>query len=220
MYNTVLANLDRNAAIWEENSLILAEVELFRNVAQTISNEGFKQTEKNPKGFTQDKDAQLELMCELTYELVIKIRPYARKIKNNVLLQAVDHSISDLKKGSAEAIINRCQLIHDKGQEFLAALSAYQVTAEGLAEVKASIEKFKPMIAHRNSIGDERAAATQNLPLLFSQAREHLQSLDDLIESQVGNKDFVNSYFQSRRITSPGSSKKGSDVTEGGALPA
>lgn len=219
MYNTVIAQMDRTPAMWQENTLITYEISAFKNLVQTIANEGFKQTEKNPKGFTQDKDAQLEIMCGLTYQMLIKIRPYARKTKNNVLLQAVDHSMSDLKSGTTEATINRCQLVHDKGIEFLAALSPYQVTTEGLTELKAAIEKFKPMIAQRNNIGDERAAATQNLPNLFAQAREHLQSLDDLVESMIADQDFINTYFQARRITNPGS-KKGSDVNEGGALPA
>jgi hypothetical protein len=97
-------------------------------------------------------------------------------------------------------VINRCILIADAATENIAGLTDYKVTADDVTALNNAIEAARPKAAERDSVGSERTAITEDLPQLFSDAREQAIELDDLIEGLVDDADFVESYFAVRRV--------------------
>ncbi len=89
----------------------------------------------------------------------------------------------------------------DKAKEHLSDLGIYNVTQAQLDELQAAIDKYKPLVAQRNTVGDSRATATTNITTLMGQARIHLLNLDDLIPSQLSESDFISTYQQCKKIT-------------------
>jgi hypothetical protein len=158
------------------------------------------QAERSTVGYTKDRNGQLHAMCDLAYGLLLKIRSYARISNNQVLLHAIDYSESHLRRGRETEVINRCQMIHDKGQEHQAALADFMVTPDVLAHLHTAIQNFSPLSAKRDIVLGERATATANIPSLIESVRNELLTLDDLIEGLVRDKDFVTTYIQVRQI--------------------
>lgn len=206
MFKAVLAHLDSKPAGWNTLPALAELVEQFRAFTNAMIQLGLTQSERNTMGYTLDKDAQLEDMCELTYQLLLKIRPYARKTKNNVLLQAVDYAPTSLRTGAESEIITRCQLIHNQATTHLAGLAAYMVTEAELNAVQAAIDTFKPLSGARDAISGERTTATANIPVMMNQAKETLASIDDLVEALVKDSPFVETYQQVRQVIDRGGS--------------
>jgi hypothetical protein len=169
-----------------------------------LNQQSLTQAERITVGYTQDKDGQMQNMCDLTYALLLKIRSYAKITNNKPLLYAINYSESEIRRGAEVQIINRCQTIHNKGQEYLADLADFLVSQENLTELQRAIDTVKPLSAQRDVIASERVTATANIPLLIDGARTELDKLDDLIEGLVADKNFKQTYKQVRQIIDRG----------------
>ena len=201
MMSTVIAHLESKPTVWQASPLIAEEFTSLKSVVNTILSEEYNQVQRNPKGLTKVKNGQLDFMCNLTVQLIAKIRPYARRTKNMVLLQAIDYSYTGLRRPKGASSVSRCQLVLDKAKEHLSDLGIYNVSQAQLDELQAAIDKYKPLVAHRNTVGDARATATTNISTLMGQAKIHLLNLDDLIPSQLSESDFISTYKQCKKIT-------------------
>lgn len=200
MYNAVLRYMDDHSDAWATITLIAdKKSEMAESIAE-ISGKGIIQQQKNPKGYTSDKNAALETMTGLAYKIALRVKAFARKNRNAVLLQAVSYSQFALETGPETEMINRCALIAGAATDNLGSLSAYKVTADDIEALTDAIDAARPKSAERDAVGGERTAITGNLQQLFSEAREHATELDDLVEGLVDDPDFVESYFAVRRI--------------------
>jgi hypothetical protein len=209
MCKAVLAHIDSKPAVWNNFAPIVAIVDNFRSTVEALSQQNMLQAERTTVGYTKDKDMQMTVMCNLTYQLLLKIRSYARIMNNQVLLYAINYSESQLQRGRETEVINRCQLIHDKGQEYLANLADFLVTPDLLSELQRAIDNFKPLSAKRDMVAGERITATANIPTLLKTVREELRKLDDLMAGLVTDKNFINTYTQVRYIIDRGGKSEG-----------
>lgn len=204
MCKAVLAHLDSKPVVWNVFSPIVNVVHTFRSLVHDLHQQNMTQAERSTVGYTKDRNGQLQAMCDLAYNILLKIRSYARISNNQVLLHAIDYSESHLRRGRETEVINRCQLVHDKGQEYLTSLSDYMVTPQMLTQLQSAIHTFSPLSAKRDIILGERVTATANIPSLIENVRKELLTLDDLIAGLVTDKNFVTTYWQVRQIIDRG----------------
>ncbi|QHT67102.1 hypothetical protein GXP67_10795 [Rhodocytophaga rosea] len=204
MFKAVLAHLDTRPTLWNTSAPLTKVIFSLRTFVAALHQQSLTQAERTTVGYTQDKDGQMQHMCDLAYALLLKIRSYAKINNNKALLYAINYSESEIRRGPEIQIINRCQTIHNKGKEHFSDLKDFLVTEENLTELQEAIDTLKPLSAQRDSIASERVTATANISLLLEGARTEIDKLDDLIEGLIKDKNFVNTYKQARQIIDRG----------------
>jgi len=204
MYKAVLAHLDSRPSLWNTSAPLTKVIFSLRTFVVTLHQQSLTQAERITVGYTQDKDGQMQNMCDLAYSLLLKIRSYAKINNNKALLYAINYSESEIRRGPEIQIINRCQTIHNKGEEYMADLTDFLVTDQQLTELQKAINGVKPLSAQRDAIASERATVTANISLLIEGARAEIDKLDDLIEGLILDKNFINTYRQARQIIDRG----------------
>ena len=210
MYDAVLEYLDENNGIWTAIVPIQEKVTELSGTVETIHSKSQDQQAKSPTGFTAAKNAAMDTMVQQAYKMALKVKGYAKKAGDAVLLQSVDYNLHDLENGSEKEVINRCTIIVNAAQENLASLADYKVTTEAIAALATAINEAKPKTAQRDAVSGEKHSITLNIPSLFSQAREEVLDLDDLIKALIDDEqhDFINGYFGVRNINNRGERTK------------
>jgi hypothetical protein len=198
MSKTVFVHFDDQPTLWNLHPPLFETVNETRAFVEALAQQGFTQAERVTNGHTTDKETQKKALLRLANMLILKMRPYAKKNGINVLLQAIDFSETALSKGGEADVINRCQIIHDKGLEYLPKLAAYQVTTIALDALQAAIDTFSPMTSQRNAIGKARTTVTANMEALVKNIRRGFELMDDLVPGLVGNPDFIATYQHAR----------------------
>ncbi len=208
---TTLSLLDSKPTLWNSFPPVVQTVEGTRLYLSTLEQYGRDQAEGNTTGHTQNKEIQKKMMCDLAWNLMRKLRGFARINKKAVLLKAIDFSKTGLNEGAEAEVIQRCQLIHNKGQEYLSQLAGFQVSAELLQTLQTAIKTLEPLPAQRDVVEKTRVTTTANIETLIGQLREDLITLDDLIASMVEEADFVATYQQVRQLPDRGRRKRKPD---------
>jgi hypothetical protein len=124
MYNAVLQYLDEHADTWSDITPVTEKQAELRATVNSINNKSEEQQEKSTEGYTASKNAAMDTMVNLAYKMALKIKGYAKKAGDKVLLQSVDFSMSDLESGPVTEVINRCRIIAAAAQKNLASLPA------------------------------------------------------------------------------------------------
>lgn len=220
MANQVVLHVDSQPALWNGSAPIAGVINEIRAFVTALSQQGLTQSQRQTTGYTQNKEAQKDVMCKLALNLVFKLRGYAKVNKDNVLLQAVDYSESDLRRNPEMDVVNRCQTIHDKGREYLKKAAEYQLTSESLKAFQTAIDTFRPLTTQRDQISNSRTTITANIATILEQLRERLDMLDDLVNGLITDADFVATYRKSRTVGSGYLSKAKKDEGDKSTLVA
>jgi len=200
MYNAVLQYLDENSGIWSDITPVADKQAQLQTLINSISSKSEEQQGRSSGGYTAAKNVAMDNMVDLAYKLALKVKGYAKKTGDEVLLQWVDFSMSKLGTGTSTEVINRCKLITSAAEKNLAALADYKVTEADLTALHDAINNAVPKKAERDSVNAARRGVTLSLPTLFSQAGKEANNLDDLMKGLIANEDFVTGYFAARRI--------------------
>jgi hypothetical protein len=202
MYKGVLLYLDTHSTIWTASTPIAEQLVALKATITEISEKGLVKQQKNPKGYTKAKHVALDSMMSLAHTLALRVKAYAKKESNEILLQKVSFTESTLKRGTATEIINRCTMIAAAATEHLPGLAAYKVTGAEVDALLLAVETAKPKTAERDTVTGERISIVAALVPLFTYAKEQAKDLDDLVEAMLGDehKDFVTGYFALRRV--------------------
>jgi hypothetical protein len=203
--------LDDYSQIW---SNLLPMAELKEELSMTLVDLNVKLQEqhlKNPKGYTQAKNAAMATMNHRAIRLALKLKSYAKRTNNPVLKQMVDFSESELEIGSDIEKINRCRFIAETATQHLTQLTAYLVTDLEIDALTEAIGIAAPITAQRDSLTGERRSVTGTIQELFEKAQGQITDIDDLVKCLVSeeNSNFISGYFSVRRINNRrGSSSK------------
>jgi hypothetical protein len=197
MAKAVLGLFEKLSALWSGNVAVEESVNKLKAYQGGVDAAAFEQVNKSTKGITVDKKQQRKLIIALTLGIISKIRPYAKRIKNNELLAAVDFSESELSQVKEDLCIARCMVVISKGREFLTSLAAYKLTESDLVAIETAIEPFDDITEKRDITKGERVSATERIDKLVPLIRQELKILDDLVKSQMP-ADFQETYFNLR----------------------
>src|SRR4051812_22891250 len=111
MYNAVLNYLDENTGTWTGVMPIEEKKNELAAIVATIDSKSQDQQEKSPVGFTAAKNIAMDTMVQQAHKTALRVKGYAKKIGDTLLLHSVDFSLNDLENGPAKEIINRCTII-------------------------------------------------------------------------------------------------------------
>jgi hypothetical protein len=200
MANAVLSLYDSNPAAWAGIVTVAGGVERLRATVAAIIEAAKQQDANDSKGHTATKEQARDLLENLTYQSVVRIRSYASVAGNEVLRAAVQFSRSDLDRMSTNELLTHCRVIADVCNANVTALTEYLIDEKTVDSLHQLIEQTAQLYAQRDMVIDQRMESTDRLKKLFSQARQQLKTLDDLAEAFVDDDIFVASYFNARRI--------------------
>lgn len=201
MFKAVSALFQNSQTIWNTSVAVSESFATFQTLLSQIENTALMQEENKTSGYTSDKNQQKMVLAEKAYSIVLKLRAFAKRSKNEVLKNAVDISLSSLQRHPDQSLLNQCQIIHDKGKQHQIAAAAYNITDADLAGLQTLIDGFKPLTGIRDLVGDQFSVATDGLDSLFGQARETLDILDDEVEALIQDANFISAYQESRKTT-------------------
>ncbi len=211
MYQAVIDLFNVSPAVWNTIIPVLNAFGLFHGLYDQLTGKGLNQQQGNTKGYTAQKNKQKAALIKLAKGLALKLTGYAKVNNNAILLQAVDYSISQLDRSREFDLVNICQTIHNKGVEFKTAAADYDITDGELADMQTALDLFKPMSTKRDNVGDTRTLATGSIEKMLKEGVRLLDLLDPLVEGLIKNKEFVDAYFQARKITDRTGRGKGKD---------
>lgn len=155
----------------------------------------------NKTGVTEDKRRLKEQLIAVTFKHAKKLSVLAKSLKNNTLLQEVSLSESDLINIPGVILRDKCQVIYDRVEANLAALSEHGVNPETQEHFLNTITAFNNALSMPRMGVAERRQATQKLLVLYDQADEAIKILDMVVESAKDEQtDFYNAYKSARKL--------------------
>lgn len=202
MHLAVVQFLNDNTAIVDSEPLVQEAANVFKPIVANITATSQQRQNSDSTGYTTNKNNALDHVFTLAASACLKAKPYARKMKNAVLLKAIDHSFSDLHDTADDTGLTICNSIITALQPHLTALLPYKITQATLTELSNAITATAPKGAERDVVNAASIKGTADLVELFKQAKAALLELDELIEGQLSDthKAFVDTYFITRRI--------------------
>jgi hypothetical protein len=123
---------------------------------------------------------------------------------DEVLLESVRYKKSAFELMPAQSLLQVSQIVINHARTNLADLGDYGVTEAGIANLEGIHSQIMRLISLRDTAGGTKKAATDSIPEMLTQMRDKLDLLDDLIESLVEDDEFVNVYYNMRKIIDRG----------------
>ncbi|MDR2027396.1 MAG: hypothetical protein LBQ01_07550 [Prevotellaceae bacterium] len=215
MVNAVVSLFESNPAAWNLIALLVKVMDNLRAIRDAISSTAVKQEANKPSGHTAAKEQARDILENLIYRAVLRIRSYAAIISDEVLSKTVRISHSTLDSMSINDLVTYSRMICDVCSANLDALADYGIDRTFVDELLGATEQAAGLYAHRDVVIDQRMEATSRLQDLFAQARKQLKILDDLVEGYVDDDVFVAEYFNARRIHDLRGRKKSTKAISG-----
>jgi hypothetical protein len=214
MVQAVLANLRKDQEFWINEPEIVAEVteieteyNLIEESQNTIA--GLDQT-----GYTKSKNMAFDSIIRATYKLARKMCVYARRQKDEILLQFVDQSVNSLSAGIEKDAISRCSAILNKAELLLAELQSSKITADEIARIKQLIVVYNEHINGRSTVKTSKSVSISDNSTRIAALGDRLLNLDDMIEGYLENEEMIARYMASRIVINYGKGKTMKNKTE------
>ena len=141
MYRATEKHCDNNLNIIAVTPAFQTAFENFKAKIATIVSTA-QQKDVVLKGVATDKSNVKQLLCQQAADIAGSISAFASATSNNTLKQGVNFSASALLQKRDDQLAPRCQNIHAKGLENLAALADYGITAETLDNLQTAINNY------------------------------------------------------------------------------
>jgi hypothetical protein len=159
-------------------------------------------------GAAKEKKRLREYLITLASDNSVALSTFAKFTKNELLLDKVKFSDSDLIKMSGVELKNYAQILYNKVESNLELLANYGVTPETLKALNDAISAFDASIAKPRVGINEKAQATRELSLLFKSVDSILDNIDasvKIIRRKEAN--FYKGYTANRRLVDTSSGK-------------
>lgn len=200
MTDTVIAGFEAGQDAWSgkipvEN--VLANIKAYRNEIKELA---FDQAEAQTEGATQTFKNALKNMTDMSFNVILKLRPYAVTNNHPELITDIDFSKSELEQCKQMESLNRCKIILQRGLDNYEKMNGYELTREQLDELEAAINGVVLLLGNRDAIIGVRKTATEAIPVLIDKLRKELEIMDDLAPALIKDAKFVNTYNNNRRI--------------------
>lgn len=161
--------------------------------------------ELDKTGITASKNQLRQTLATLAIDIGRRVQAYAINVGNSVLLAEVNYSESDLKRSTDTEIRSRCQVIYDRANANVTALTPYGVTAANLASLLTSITNYNTAFPKGRVGTTDTEQATQQLTALFKTLMDNYNKVDMLVEMvRTTQPNFYNEYKKVRKIIDTG----------------
>lgn len=195
--NAGLLVLSTNNAIWAGNAAIAAKQLLFKNSLIKIGQLKTIQ-ETDPTGNTQTKLINKLSMGEKGIVIASVLAQFAEDTGNMALKEEVNFSLSDLTPKTDTTAKTRNQLVHDRANANLPALTAggYGITPILITAYQTAIDAFVSSVPKRKEAGAITKAATTALKAEMKKMIDLMNGIGKLlIVFKSTNVDFYRAYF-------------------------
>lgn len=205
MYYVVKSTCEKYQSTWADNAVFANSYYQWVAKIPPIEQNRDAQTLATT-GIATDKTGKRDLMNDKTLFIGHRLQSYANVINNAELLESVQYSASDLKKARATDAIGICNTILAKAVANADNMVAYGVTAETIADLKATIEAFAATLPNPLVAKAQTKTATENLLTLFKESDDLLTKRLDLdIELfKTSKPEFYSQYNTARIVISTG----------------
>lgn len=201
MYRVTEQLLDDNNAIWSATpAFVTAKTAFSANI--TAISLASQQQQAVITGIATDKRVLKRTLVEVAAPIAAAVIAYASQTNNNELLEAVNYSQSDLNFTRDDMLTDRCQIIHNKANDNLAALADYGITAPLLNALQDAINAYAVKVPAPGTARQSKKTATINLRNLFNDTDTILKmQLDKLMLTfKNSHPDFYHNYTGGREI--------------------
>jgi hypothetical protein len=207
MAENVLAGLDKEKTVWENEPEISALVEKIRSDCNLIVAKGTNISGTVTASYTAPKNDCFDKAMSATFKLCRKMSAYAKINNDGKLLPLVDVSMSGLSRGVEKEALLRCQSVVQQAETLLPALQKYKVTADEITYIRQMITECSEYTKQRSVANSGKVNDGKDIGAIISDLRKSLDTLDDLIEGLIDVQAFINRYKSLRFITDYGKGK-------------
>jgi len=200
MIDGTVVYLNKLNTEWNKEAAIVESVDYILERKTKIDAEVKDILQKQTVGITEELYAGLSKAIDIAYIMAKRIKVYARKTSNLLLVRDVDYAKSEMDDGTFKAIIDRLWLIAKRGEDNLTDLAAYKVKQIDVDNLNEAINSIKDKPAIRKSLTGENVESTATIKQLLNEMLDKINDeLDDEIEALCENEEFVEGYFAVRR---------------------
>ncbi len=159
----------------------------------------------NKKGISAQKKQQRYTLAAVCGDTSRRITAYAKFTNNQVLLNEIKFSDSELKRAADTILRDNAQGIYDRAQANLTALEPYGVTAATQTALQDAINAFVTSIPKPRLGITNKKQSTAQLAKFFDAADEALDNIDTIIEMvKVSDANFYDGYKSVRKVIETG----------------
>ena len=164
-----------------------------------------EQQKIDKKGITQSKNQLRAQLVVLAADNARKLTAFAKFTNNQTLMAEVHYSESDFKKFADSALKDYAQIIYDRAQTNVAALTTYGITAATQTAFLSAITTYNATLATPRIGTTVTSQATKQLVTLFKAGDTALANMDAAVEIiRLSQPNFYNGYKAARKIIQTG----------------
>ena len=207
MYYVVKNTCEKYQSTWASSAAFAATYNLWVAKIPLIEQNRDFQTSATT-GVTTDTTAKRLTMIDKALFMANRLQSLANVTNNAELLESVQYTATDLKKGRGIDVIGICNAILAKANANAPSLVNYGVTAAMITDLQAAITAYSTSLAKPKAAISQTKTATENLATLFKESYDLLTKRLDLdIELfKTSKPDFYSQYKTARIIISTGGS--------------
>jgi len=220
MVKAVIASLVKDQQAWSSEPEIVTEMASVQSDYQTAETLAVDLSGKNPKSYTTATNESYEQMLVLCIQLCHRMRVYAHRLNDSIVLSFFKYNRYTIIKGSRTEVVDRCTAMINEAQKILPQVANFKVDQAFLDSIRLTISDYGTKTdAHSNLVQDKKVKNQQSLPDVVHSIRQHLTVLDDLVEGFIDDQDVIFRYKQARLTVNYGKGKtlknppKKTDVT-------
>lgn len=212
MGSVVSDTLASNNAIWSSNLVFSGHVATHNANLQKVRLLRDKQMEQmDIIGITRDKNILRTFIIDQAIVIIGALRTLAHDINDNSIYSGVNFSESKLKTIKESIFLAACNQISTVAGTHSAALLPYSITAAMLNDFAADITSFQSLYSKTQSKKIIIKGYTADLAKAVKTMCSFLKKVIDnnIKQFKAANPDFVQAYFNSRKIINYGNTQTG-----------
>lgn len=201
MAASVMKLMEYNEMLWEDKTAIANTVAGIQSLVEKTRGASLTQDKSRTEGYTEEKNNLLDRLTGNTHRLASLARAYAQMNENPRLEAQVDYSLWDLRDGSDEESLIRCENVVKAVSDVKDPLITEMQLDEALfTQVGEDITSVRSLIGERTDVQSTGSTATQNIKSNLSQLRKRFNILDNLIGGSITDEEFLSVYKNTRQI--------------------
>jgi hypothetical protein len=166
-----------------------------------------EQQKTSKKGFTDIKNNNRETLIVTTADYARKLGVYAKFTHNAVLVKEIKFSESKLRQAPDTAVRDYAQIVYDRAQANIDALTDYGITAANQTALLATINAYNASLGKPGANRTEGGQTTRQLENFFKIADTALANMDAAVEIiRLTKVDFYISYKNARKVVAKNAS--------------
>lgn len=146
--------------------------------------------ERDLTGITEDKEATLENLIDLTIEIAGAVYSFAHDMGNNTLMSKVNFKSTAVEKMSQSEVLAVAGIVLEEARKIPAeSLANEGITPEELSAYGELVSVFKNIKSSNREAVIDRSGTTEKINALFKEASSLLKDKLDRLASQFKRKD-------------------------------